>query len=50
MNNKTDPMGRAIAEYFKSRKAARLSFFVKQQIKASYDLVVSKLPKKYGIK
>ena len=24
--------------------------FVKQQIKASYDLVVSKLPKKYGIK
>lgn len=24
--------------------------FVKEQIKASYDLVVSKLPKKYGIK
>ena len=24
--------------------------FVKQQIKASYDLVASKLPKKYGIK
>ena len=24
--------------------------FVKQQIKASYDLVVSKLPKKHGIK
>ena len=24
--------------------------FVKQQIKASYDLVVSKLPKKLGIK
>ena len=24
--------------------------FVKHQIKASYDLVVSKLPKKYGIK
>jgi len=23
---------------------------VRQQIKASYDLVVSKLPKKYGIK
>jgi predicted DNA-binding protein (MmcQ/YjbR family) len=24
--------------------------FVKEQIKASYNLVVSKLPKKYGIK